>query len=64
MTTEGFNSNVPNPTSQDLLGKQKMMKKYDIIDQLMGSNREAQNIKNSFLKGLLSKSIDESIFSN
>lgn len=47
--------------TSELARKQKMIKKYEILDQLLGKSREGSYIKQSFLKGLLSKSIDENI---
>ena len=38
--------------------KLKLLQKYEIIDSLVGSSREGASIKNSFLKMLLSRSVD------
>ena len=46
---------TPNTDPQKL----KLIKKYEIIDSLVGNGRHAKQIKNRFLKSLISRSIGE-----
>ena len=48
-----------NPTNAGTSeNKLKLLQKYEIIDSLVGGSREGASIKNSFLKMLLSRSVD------